>query len=275
MRVAWIGSPSEGGGVGGFCLQLLKALNSSPVDLTVISICEPGEFARLFEHDQPTPRHIPVPLRWAWGRWYSRNHLSVFLSSFWARRRAYSEILNVLREEHRRNPFDVVVQFSQSEIFEAEKELESLPPFVIFPCVHAAGELRWHRSESKLALQSESRWKHWCVRAVLMHRTRIQARTYNRVAGVIGMSHRFNHLVREDYGVDAQDQAVVYQPLPSGVHAISRIDRQATDKVRAIFVGRISVRKGIEMLNELSHRVDDLADRVEIVLVGDRSFWSD
>lgn len=275
LKIAWIGSPSEGGGVGGFCLQLLQALNSSPVDLTVFSICEPEAFEFLFRNDRSIPRHFPIPLNWSWERWYSRNHLSVFLSSFWARRRAYSQLVKALVVEHSQRPFDVVLQFSQSEIFEAENLLESLPPFIIFPCVHAAGELQWHRSESDLALRSESRFKHWCIRAVLTRRARLQARTYKRVYGVIGMSRRFNELVRQDYGVDARDQSVVYQPLPSSASGVPSANRAPTDKIRVIFVGRISVRKGIEMLVELSHRIDDLADQVEIVVVGDRSFWSD
>jgi glycosyltransferase involved in cell wall biosynthesis len=274
LRIAWIGSPSEGGGVGGFCRQLLQGLNRSPVDLTVFSICEPAEFDRFFRSEGKTPRHVPTRLNWSWNRWYSRNHLSVFLSSFCARRRAYSDLIRAIVRENRRRPFDVIVQFSQSEIFEAASHLKTLPPFIIFPCVHAAGELFWHRAESAIALRSESRMKHWCVRAVTARRAKLQASTYRKVYGVIGMSERFNELVRKDYGVDTRDQAVVYQPLPS-VTKSSESYRHGGDRIRVVFVGRISVRKGIEMLVELSRRVSDLRDQVEILIIGDRSFWSD
>ncbi len=274
LRIAWIGSPSEGGGVGGFCRQLLQGLNRSPVDLTVFSICEPAEFDRFFRSEGKTPRHVPTRLNWSWNRWYSRNHLSVFLSSFCARRRAYSDLIRAIVRENRRRPFDVIVQFSQSEIFEAASHLKTLPPFIIFPCVHAAGELFWHRAESAIALRSESRMKHWCVRAVTARRAKLQASTYRKVYGVIGMSERFNELVRKDYGVDTRDQAVIYQPLPS-ISKASGVSRSAGNKVRAVFVGRISVRKGIEMLIELSRRVTDLREQIEILIIGDRSFWSD
>jgi glycosyltransferase involved in cell wall biosynthesis len=116
--------------------------------------------------------------------------------------------------------------------------------------------------------------KHWCVRAVTARRAKLQASTYRKVYGVIGMSERFNELVRKDYGVDTRDQAVVYQPLPS-VTKSSESYRHGGDRIRVVFVGRISVRKGIEMLVELSRRVSDLRDQVEILIIGDRSFWSD
>jgi glycosyltransferase involved in cell wall biosynthesis len=275
LRLAWIGSPSEGGGVGGFCLQLLQGLSRQSVDVTVFSICENSKFESLFKGKGKPPRHVPVSLHWSWDRWYSRNHLSVFLSSFYARRRAYSEILLAIQAEHQRQPFDVILQFSQSEIFEAERMLATLPPFVIFPCVHAAGELYWHRDESALARRSESRLKHFAVRGVLSRRAKVQASTYRKVYGVIGMSRRFNELVRLDYGVDPKDQAVVYQPLPSVSGANGDTIQVNREKVRAVFVGRISVRKGIEMLVDLSRRITDLREVVEIVIVGDRSFWSD
>jgi glycosyltransferase involved in cell wall biosynthesis len=275
LRLACIGSPSEGGGVGGFCLQLLKGLSRQSVDVTVFSICDNSTFAIFFQDDIKPPRHVPVTLNWSWDRWYSRNHLSVFLSSFYARRKAYSKILLAIQAEHQRQPFDVILQFSQSEIFEAERMLATLPPFVIFPCVHAAGELYWHRKESALARRSESRLKHFAVRWVLSRRARVQSSTYRKVYGVIGMSRRFNELVRLDYGVDPKDQAVVYQPLPSVAGANGDTIPVTRDKVRAVFVGRISVRKGIEMLVNLSRRITDLRDVVEIAIVGDRSFWSD
>jgi glycosyltransferase involved in cell wall biosynthesis len=37
----------------------------------------------------------------------------------------------------------------------------------------------------------------------------------------------------------------------------------------------MSTRKGVEMIVDLTHRLDDLADQVQIQLVGDKSLWSD
>jgi glycosyltransferase involved in cell wall biosynthesis len=42
-----------------------------------------------------------------------------------------------------------------------------------------------------------------------------------------------------------------------------------------LFVSRIAVRKGIDAIVELSHRIQDLEGKVIIEIIGDRSLWSD
>ena len=42
-----------------------------------------------------------------------------------------------------------------------------------------------------------------------------------------------------------------------------------------LFVARISVRKGVEQIIELSRRLDDLRGQVQIEVMGDRTQWSD
>jgi glycosyltransferase involved in cell wall biosynthesis len=99
------------------------------------------------------------------------------------------------------------------------------------------------------------------------------------VYGVVGMSRRFNELVAADYGVDPRIQAVVYQPIEATDNAVppeaSPTAARLDGPVRLLFVGRISVRKGTEMLVELSRRLDDLAGEVTMTVVGGSSFWSD
>jgi glycosyltransferase involved in cell wall biosynthesis len=46
-------------------------------------------------------------------------------------------------------------------------------------------------------------------------------------------------------------------------------------KIKLLFVGRISVRKGIDLLIDLTHRLDSLSDQIEIEVIGGPSFWSD
>jgi glycogen(starch) synthase len=94
------------------------------------------------------------------------------------------------------------------------------------------------------------------------------------VAHLVAPSQRFAGLVASDYGVDRNRLTVVpnpvdldrFQPAPT---------RAGDDKIRITYVGRASVRKGIEQLVELSHRLDDLADQVELELVCSTSLWSD
>jgi glycosyltransferase involved in cell wall biosynthesis len=45
--------------------------------------------------------------------------------------------------------------------------------------------------------------------------------------------------------------------------------------VRVLSVSRLAVRKGVELVTELSHRLDDLAGEVRIDVIGNHSLWSD
>jgi glycosyltransferase involved in cell wall biosynthesis len=278
LRIAWIGTPTPGGGVGGFCRQLLEGLASTEHEVVVFAQGD-DEVEKRLGWESGKVEFVYAPIEWDWGRWYSRSDIAVFISSFWARIRSYKRLISLLEEKHETKPFDVVIQFSQTELFSAKKRLKCLPPFILFPCVHAAGELRFHNQERKLSKRCESRFKYWLVNLNLRQRSYLQKRAYSSVYGVIGMSHRFNEWVRSDYDIDRQNQAVVYQPIPDSFDCADDLSpseeiNPIKEKIRLLFVGRISVRKGIEMLVELSHRIDDLSDEVELILVGTSSYWS-
>lgn len=250
--------------------MLVNGVLDAGEDLTLFSYDPPEVLKELFP-PRPNFSLVHEQLHWEWNRWYSRHGLMTFVSSALARAASYKRLVRRLVDEHRLNPFDVILQFSQTEIFSLAKHLHKLSPVVLFPCVHAAGELRWHRKESKYALQSESWWRHRIVRSNLWHRSRIQRNALLRVYGQIGMSKRFNELMRQDYGVRAERQAVVYQPIS----AKPPLAVSSSERIKLVFVGRISVRKGIEQIVELSYRLNDLAKDVEMVVLGGPSFWSD
>ena len=278
MRIAWIGGATGGGGVGGLGRDLLRGLLGRGHEVVVFALNDLAEVAAIVldgmaEEERGRLRVVSRPARWEWGRWYSRHPMTTFVSSFWARKRAYGRLVRDVVAEHRRRPFDVLVQFSQIELFGLRRHLGELPPLVLFPCVHAAGELRWHRRESRYARQSEPAWRHWLVRMNLMHRSWLQAHSARAAAGVIGMSRRFNELIADDYGVRTERQAVVYQPVDRVVCEDDESERAGT--VRLLSVGRISVRKGVDLIVPLSHRLSDLAGKVELEVVGAPSFWSD
>ncbi|EMI15578.1 Glycosyl transferase, group 1 domain protein [Rhodopirellula maiorica SM1] len=276
LKIAWIGSPSSGGGVGGFCRQLVSGLVASGEEVTLFAQQPEADLLKTIGCEQGDIEVVSRIVSWEWRRWYSSNDTMSFVSSFWKRRRAYRELINDLVTHHSQSPFDVIVQFSQIELFNMKRHLKSLPPLVLFPCVHAAGELRWHRSESKYALQSEKRLRHYLIRANLMHRARLQKSCCQAVHGIIGMSDRFNQLVAQDYGVNSINQAVVFQPFDEPDHSTMQMQVGIqSQKIKLLFVGRVSVRKGIEMLVELSHRLDDLHHQLEIEVIGSGSLWSD
>ena len=281
LRIAWLGGAGSGGGVGGYGRDLLRGLLRLGQDVTLFTGEESAGQHALLDADAiaggGTLTIEYQPSWWRWDRWYSRNSMATFTSSLVARSQVHRKLVERLVGMNRKRPFDVVVQFSQFELLSMGKRLTSLPPVVLLPCVHAAGELRWHRAESGIARQSERWWSHAGVRANLLYRAACQKRDAKRVAAVLGMSERFNELIRQDYGVSADRQAVIYQPavdLDAGPGPLVR-RRAAGDPVRLVFVGRIAVRKGIERIVELSHRLCKLPGRpATIEVIGGASFWS-
>jgi glycosyltransferase involved in cell wall biosynthesis len=279
LRIAWIGTPTPGGGVGGFGRQLIEGLAEVPHEIVVFALGDSKIEERLGWANKRV-EFVYAPIDWDWGRWYSRSDIAVFISSFWSRMRGYNKLIGMLEEAHREQPFDVAIQFSQTELFSTRKRLSHLPPLILFPCVHAAGELYFHNKEKRLSSRCESRFKYWLVNLNLRQRSFLQKRAYSAVYGVIGMSRRFNEWVRKDYGIAAENQAVIYQPIPEVIDL--RNDRNFSggpsdstkDRIRLLYVGRISVRKGVEMLVELSHHLDDLSGKVELVILGAHSSWS-
>jgi glycosyltransferase involved in cell wall biosynthesis len=221
---------------------------------------------------------VSTPRHWSWNRWYSKAPFSAFLSATVARTRAYNRLCSLLLERHANNPYDCIFQLSQTELFKLGQNRHCLPPIVIYPCVHAAGELYWHRQESAYALQSERAWMHYIVRAFLTYRAGIQKREMHKPALVIGMSHRFNRLVAADYGISPEHQAVLYHPIPPQDEATARAADEAANSrtvIKLLFVARISVRKGLQYVVELSKRLDDLAGQVQIEIIGGHTQWSD
>ena len=281
LHVAWLGGAAAVGGVGGYGRDLLRGLLRLGQDVTLFTGEDAaGQHALLDADANAGGGRLAVEHEaswWAWDRWYSRHPMATFASSFVARAGVHRRLVRRLVAAHRERPFDVVVQFSQFELLSMGKRMGMLPPVVLLPCVHAAGELRWHRAESAIARQSERWWSHAAVRANLAYRARVQRRDARRVAAVLGMSERFSELIRQDYGVPADRQAVIYQPavdLDAGPGPGVR-QRAPGDPVRLVFVGRIAVRKGIERIVELSRRLAELPGRAATIeVVGGASFWS-
>ena len=135
--------------------------------------------------------------------------------SFLKRLGSYRRMTDALISDHRREPYDAVVQFSQGELFRLGRYCNEIP-IVLFPCVHAAGELYWSRREEPLARQCEPLVWRRLRNAYLAYRARLQRRDYNKARGVIGMSRRFNTWVARDYRVAESRLGVVCQPIDIG-----------------------------------------------------------
>jgi glycosyltransferase involved in cell wall biosynthesis len=225
----------------------------------------------------PGLRLIERRSRWNWGKWYSRSKPGALFSGL-ASRTWSSIVLNArLLAEHRRRRYDAVYQLSTTELFLLGALKRFSPPIVVHPCTHAAGELRWQRAEQAYALQSERWLVHYLMRGLSRLRAREQPKALARADLVLGLSERFNELLREDYGVPSEKLAVVRTPVdlerftPDGPPA-----QDARAGVRTIlFISRISVRKGVAEVVELSHRLADLAGSVRLLVIGGVTQWSD
>jgi len=180
-----------------------------------------------------------------------------------------------MMEANRRQAYDVVYQFSTIEVFGYRSALQELPPLVVHPQVHIAGELRAWREERPLVATCEPVHRRILVPALLGARARRQSRDIRLANRVIGISTTFAELMSSDYGVDPARIRVVPNPVALQTFRPRPRHPQPGEPLRILFIGRISTRKGIEKLVRLSHDLDDQRTKVELRLAGGPTLWSD
>jgi glycosyltransferase involved in cell wall biosynthesis len=269
LRIAFLGpSPAEAGGVPYAANVLLRALAAVGVEVDLYTTACPPALAAFpgirpmlepVEHTASLRvlRRLPL-LMFIWGQ--SRRAL--------AQRRLAARMV----DEHRSRRYDAVYQFSQPELLALRSRRKRLPPIVVHPEVHAAGELAWHKREDALVRQGESRVRTALVRVMLGVRSVLQGRDLRAVAAVICPSAEFARELARDHRVPERKLHVVPNPIDLQRFAPGAPARRPRE---ILFVSRMSVRKGVEMVVELTKRLDDLAGDVRVVVIGDKSLWSD
>jgi glycosyltransferase involved in cell wall biosynthesis/GT2 family glycosyltransferase len=274
LRVAYVGpvpGPSAGGapGVAGLLLRELAARGATVDCYVAVSreTTDDGALGALDGIELVTARS-----RFGFERWYSRHRLTKMASHQLATALARRRLAGTLRARHRAVPYDVVYQFSNLESFGVPARRRALPPVVVHPSVHAAGELRWLRAERILTEGLEGSLQPLAVRAWLAVRARRQRRDARRADRVLALSGAFRRDLVADCGVDPDRVAIV----PNCVD----LERFAPDGAPAVparvaSVGRLTVRKGLEDVVALSKSLRDLAGEVEVDVVGAPSLWSD
>jgi glycosyltransferase involved in cell wall biosynthesis len=274
VRIAWIGpTPSTEGGAPYVGTQLLRELARTGAEVDCFLGVTANEIPQVLRRQEGL-RFILRPTRWRWGRWYNRTPLLAFLSGSLFRLHAQRALAHAIAEHHAQRPYDVVYQFSQSELGGLKRVRAALPPIVLHPSTHAAGQLACHKREARLARRSESLGRRLAARAILTLRTIVQRRQVPQADRVLGISRRFTEHLAADYGVPSDRLPVVVNPIdldrfhPNG--------RQVPDgPLTLLFVSRISVCKGVELIVRLSHRLADLEGRVRILVLGGPTTWSD
>lgn len=274
LRIAWFGpAPQAIGGVPGMATLVLDGLLRLGHEIDCY-VSDPALAVPAVLRDRAGLRLIPCWLDWRVAR-LARDPALRFAVGQSQRLVAQRQLATQLLAEHRARPYDVVYQFSQIELFALRRHLRDLPPIVMHPETHLAGELRWFRRERALARRCEPWPRRLLVHLLLRTRTAAQRRHVRHAAGFICPSRVFRDWLVRDYGIDPARTFVV--PNPVDLERFHPVDRDAAPwgPSRALFVGRMSVRKGVDLLVELSHRLADLSGELHLELVGDWTMWSD
>jgi glycosyltransferase involved in cell wall biosynthesis len=274
MRIAWLGpTPSVHGGASYVGAQLLCELARIGIEVDCFVAADESQLPPGLA-DQPGLTFICEPSAWEWNRWYSRRPLRAFFSGNIARAAAQFRLADQIASRHRAEPYNLVYQFSQSEMFPLRLRLRELPPIVIHPSTHAAGELAWHKRESALSRRCEPPAKRLAVRTMLHARARVQRRDMSLARRVLPVSKRFGEHIARDYQLPAHRCGVV--PNPIDLERFSPAEGARDDgPVRILFVSRMSARKGVDMVVALSQCLHDLRGRVWIHAIGGATTWSD
>jgi glycosyltransferase involved in cell wall biosynthesis len=274
MRIAWVGpTPSSRGGAPFVGTQLLLGLARAGVEVDCFVAARLEDLPPSLFADERIGIHL-AESGWRWDRWYSRTPMRAFFSGHVARARAQVSLADEIARRHAEHPYDVLYQFSQTEMVSLRRRARDLPPIVVHPSTHAAGELRWHRREAALSRRCEPLRKRALVRAMLMVRAAVQRRDIHLAARVLGVSSIFTAHLERDYKIPRDRLGVVRNPID-----LDRFEPAPAappeGPVDLLYVSRMSARKGVDMIVDLSHRLADLEGRVRILAVGGCTSWSD
>jgi glycosyltransferase involved in cell wall biosynthesis len=252
---------------------LLTALADLDVEVDCHLGCRLQEVPeRLLGHPNITVRCLPTPFEY--GRWYSRTDVTKLLSGTAFNAGQQVRLARAVAASHARRHYDVLYQFSHLETAALRPFRRRLPPLVLHPEVHAAGELRWMRRERRAGLSAASPGREATIEALLALRAGAQRRGIPLARTVLAPSRRFAELLASDYHVPLERLRVVPNPVDTDRFAPPTDPRPATP-LRLLFVSRLAVRKGVELIVGLTHRLRDLRGHVRVEIVGDRSLFSD
>ena len=156
---------------------------------------------------------IRVSSVWRWDRWYSRNDFVAMVTGMGSTSLGRRRLVNLLVEQHKLVPYDVMYQFSTIEVFGRRRDRQKLPTMVLHPSVHAAGELRWMWNERELSRRCEGWLRPRLVMGWFLFRSRRQRRDIGRAALVLALSSAFGRHLSEDYGVDPTRIRIAPNPI--------------------------------------------------------------
>jgi glycosyltransferase involved in cell wall biosynthesis len=272
MRIAYIGATPLGyGGLPYVATQILRGIAGRHCEVDCYVTPDEELPAVLRTSGIRFVERAPGRLAWR-----TSNPLVQFLTWQGARLLAQRRLVECLLEAHRAHPYDVLYQCSQIELPGISRQRAEVPPVVMHPGVHAAGLLRRHRAEAAIARRCEPLWLRAGARAMLVARSAVQSRSIRAANVVVAPSRWFAERLSEDYGIPHGQLRVVPNPIDlERFRPAETAHARRRRAMRALFVSRLAVGKGVESVVELSNRLADLRGELEILVVGSDSMWSD
>ncbi len=273
LRIAWLGPvpgpPSSARGVASELLLGLAELGHR-IDCFFPSAGHPIP-AELDAHENLTFVWGTSP--WKWNKWYSRTRVGAFATGLYARGRASLRLRQEIVARHKREPYDLVYQFSSIESPAMPGVMRRTVPLVIHPETHIAGELRWLIAERRLSLRCQPAYVVGLVATIMVVRTLVQRLAIKRAALLICISSVFRDHLVHDYGFPRAKTVVV--PNPVRLERFAEGTRALKDPPTVLVLGRISVRKGVEDVVAVAHTLLEQGVDARIRILGNPSLWSD
>jgi glycosyltransferase involved in cell wall biosynthesis len=294
LRIAWLG-PAPGGysGVRGVAAELLSGLSERGHRIDCFLPAAEGqstvetagdERVSFGEGNLAFGENVTLvwgTSRWRWNRWYSRGKIAAFVSGTLARSVASLRLRREIARRHRRQPYDLIYQFSSIETPGVPVRVARRVPLVIHPETHMAGELRWLIAERQLALRCQPAYVLVAVAALMLLRALFQRRAIRRASLLVCISSVFRDHMVHDYRFPAQKTVVVPNPVRTerfsmGEHEHdSAVDAQIGTPPIVLVLGRISARKGIEDVVAVARVLYEQGADARLRVIGGPSLWSD
>lgn len=294
LRIAWLG-PAPGGysGVRGVAAELLSGLarrghhidcflpaaeGQSTVEIAGDERVTFGEGNLVFGDNVTL---VWGTSRWQWNRWYSRGKIAAFASGALARSIASLRLRRQIARRHRKQPYDLIYQFSSIETPGVPARVARKIPLVIHPETHMAGELRWLIAERQLALRCQPAHVLLAAATLMLLRAFVQRIAIRRASLLVCISSVFRDHMVHDYRFPPQKTVVVPNPVRTERFSIREPKRPSSPGVHdgapptVLVLGRISARKGIEDVVAVARTLHDRGVDVRLRVVGGPTLWSD
>lgn len=273
LHIAWLGpAPGEDGGVPGVAAELLHGLARLGHRIDCFFPSSGQKVPARLEHDASVSFHWGTA-EWQWDRWYSRSRMTALASGMFARARASVRLRRQILDRHRRDPYDLIYQFSSIESLAVPRPLLRSVPLVIHPETHSAGELRSLLAERELSLRCQSRRRFALVAGIMLARSLVQRARIRRAALLVCISAVFRDHLVQDYGFPASATIVV--PNPVRIERFAASDAAPRQPPLVLVLGRVVARKGIDSVVALARTLRERDVPVRIRVVGGPSLWSD